>query len=164
MGTTKVDGRTHLGIPSVRPRQNDFRRQEIAALDSSLQHSHRHLGFSDKRANSVPLVLNPQTGVITAQFHIVFDDWFATDSASADDLPNFNADCWQRMFKDSTYPYVLDDEDEDRLIAESTDYKQAQDLLSQMQRVASAIDSSTPLQVLPVALPTLSTPLQPPRE
>ncbi len=30
-----------------------------------------NLGFSDKHASSVPLVLNPQTGNITPQFHIV---------------------------------------------------------------------------------------------
>ncbi|KAI2513070.1 hypothetical protein MHU86_1362 [Fragilaria crotonensis] len=96
-----------------------------------------NLGFSDKHASSVPLVLNPQTGYITPQFHIVFDDWFATVPASADDLPNFNDDCWQRMFRDSTFQYVLDDEDEERLIAGSTDYEQANELLSQMQRGAN---------------------------
>ena len=68
------------------------------------------------------------------------------------------------MFRDSTYQYVLDIEDEERLIVDATDYEQAQDLLSQMQRVMSAIDASTPPQVLPVAPPPLSTPLQPPRE
>ena len=123
-----------------------------------------NLGFSDKHASSVPLVLNPQTGYITPQFHIVFDDWFATVSASADDLPNFNDASWQRMFKDSTYQYVLDDEDEERLIVEASDYEQAQDLLSRMQRVSTAIDASTLPQVLPVAPPPLATPLQPPRE
>ncbi|KAI2494031.1 hypothetical protein MHU86_20517 [Fragilaria crotonensis] len=123
-----------------------------------------NLGFSDKHASSVPLVLNPQTGYITPQFHIVFDDWFATVPASADDLPNFNDDCWQRMFRDSTFQYVLDDEDEERLIAGSTDYEQANELLSQMQRVATALDNATPPQVLPVAPPPLSTPLPPPRE
>jgi hypothetical protein len=76
-----------------------------------------NLGFSDKHASSVPLVLNPQTGYITAQFHIVFDDWFASVSASADNLPNFNDECWQQIFQDSTYQYILDDhEDEERLI------------------------------------------------
>ncbi|KAI2505113.1 hypothetical protein MHU86_9301 [Fragilaria crotonensis] len=78
-----------------------------------------NLGFSDKHASSVPLVLNPKTGYITPQFHIVFDDWFATVPASADNLPNFNDDCRQRMFKDSLmFQYVLNDEDKERLIAE----------------------------------------------
>jgi hypothetical protein len=36
-----------------------------------------NLGFSDKYASSAPLVLNTQTGYITPQFHIVFDNWFA---------------------------------------------------------------------------------------
>jgi hypothetical protein len=120
-----------------------------------------NLQFSDKYVSSIPLVLSPQTGYITEQFHIVFDDWLATISASADKLPNFNDDCWLRMFKDSTFQYVLDDEDVDRLIAESTDCKQGNDLLSRMQRVATALDNSTPPQVLPVAQPPLLTPLQP---
>ncbi|KAI2498725.1 hypothetical protein MHU86_15792 [Fragilaria crotonensis] len=67
------------------------------------------------------------------------------------------------MFRDSTFQYVLDDEDEERLIAGSTDYEQANELLSQMQRVATALDNATPPQVLPVAPPPLSTPLPPPR-
>ncbi|KAI2508990.1 hypothetical protein MHU86_5366 [Fragilaria crotonensis] len=62
------------------------------------------------------------------------------------------------MFRDSTFQYVLDDEDEERLIAGSTDYEQANELLSQMQRVATALDNATPPQVLPVAPPPLSTP------
>ena len=91
------------------------------------------------QGSSVPLVLNPQTGYITTQFHIVFNDWFATVSASADNLPNFNDECWQRMIRDSTYQNVLDDEDEERLLVNATDYKQAQDLLSQMQRRAASV-------------------------
>ncbi|KAI2509954.1 hypothetical protein MHU86_4519 [Fragilaria crotonensis] len=77
---------------------------------------------------------------------------------------NFNDDSWKQMFQDSTFQYVLDDEDEERLIVESTDYEQANELLSQMQRVATALDNATPPQVLPVAPPPLSTPLPPPRE
>jgi hypothetical protein len=171
MGTTKVDRRTRLGMPSVRPRQNDFRRQDKMISDGKklprwtpCSTCTVNLGFSDKHASSVPHVLNPQPGFITAQFHIVFGDWFATVSASADDLPNFIDECLQRMIRDSTYQYVLDDKDEERLIVDATDYKQSQDLLSQMQHVASAIDASTPPQVRPVAPPPLSTPLQPPRE
>jgi hypothetical protein len=69
------------------------------------------------------------------------------------------------MFRVATYQYVLNDEDEERLIVDATNYEQAQDLLSQMQRrVASAIDASTLPQTLPIAPPPLSTPLQPPRE
>lgn len=48
-----------------------------------------NLRFSDKHVSSVPFVLNPQTGYMTPQFHIVFDNWFATAPASTDDLLNF---------------------------------------------------------------------------
>ena len=92
------------------------------------------MGFSPKHSITVPLVLNPDTGYITAQFHVVFDDWFATVHASTDELPNFNAKCWKRMFRDSTYQYILDDEDEERLIVETDDFEQATNVLTQQQR------------------------------
>jgi hypothetical protein len=85
-----------------------------------------NLGFYDKHASSVPFGHNPQMGYIAAQFHIVFNDWFATVPAYANKLPNYDDDCWQRMFKDLTYQYILSNEDKERLIVESTDYKQQQ--------------------------------------
>ncbi|KAL7579713.1 hypothetical protein ACA910_021857 [Epithemia clementina (nom. ined.)] len=49
------------------------------------------VGLSPTHATNVPLVLNLQTGAITPQFHVVFDDWFATVTASVDDLPDFQS-------------------------------------------------------------------------
>ena len=69
------------------------------------------MGFLPKHDVSVPIVLNPQTEYIMPKFHVVFDNWIATVPASIDDLPNFNADSWKRMFRDSTYQYILDDAD-----------------------------------------------------
>ncbi|KAL7571816.1 hypothetical protein ACA910_002901 [Epithemia clementina (nom. ined.)] len=43
------------------------------------------VGLSPTHATNVPLVLNLQTGAITPQFHVIFDDWFATVTASVDD-------------------------------------------------------------------------------
>ena len=37
-----------------------------------------YVGMSDKHAGNVPLVLNFETGNITAQWNVVFDDWFST--------------------------------------------------------------------------------------
>ena len=71
----------------------------------------KYMGLSPKHASSVPLVLNPSTGTISVQFHVVFDNWFATVSASADQLPDFNSDEWAKMFGDSAYQYPLDDND-----------------------------------------------------
>ena len=69
------------------------------------------VGFSTKHASSVPLVFNPETVSITPQFHVVFDDWFATVGASAVELPDFNSDAWYKLFCDSVYQYVLDEGD-----------------------------------------------------
>ena len=51
------------------------------------------MGLSKKHAITVPLVLNPQTGYITPQYHVVFDDWFATVATNVDALPDFNTTC-----------------------------------------------------------------------
>ena len=58
----------------------------------------QYMGLSPKHASSVPLVLNPTPSSLTAQFHAVFDDWFATVSASAEKLPDLNSDEWAKMF------------------------------------------------------------------
>ena len=35
---------------------------------------HINMGFSHKHASTIPLVLNPDSGSITPQFHVIFDD------------------------------------------------------------------------------------------
>ena len=70
-----------------------------------------YLGLSARHASSVPLVLNPETGSITPQFHVVFDDWFAIVASNVKDLPNFNSYEWVQLFGDSTYQYMLDGDD-----------------------------------------------------
>ena len=64
-----------------------------------------YMGYSDKHSSDVPLVLNPRTGSITPQWNVVIDDWFATVSTSVDDLPDFNADEWSRIFGAHTYHF-----------------------------------------------------------
>ena len=59
------------------------------------------MGLSSKHASTAPLVLNPNTGYITPQFHVVFDDWFSTIATSEDELPNFMSDDWHKLFGDS---------------------------------------------------------------
>ena len=48
------------------------------------------------------------TGAITAQYHIVFDDWFSTVSSTPESLPDFNSPEWAQLFGDSVYQYPLD--------------------------------------------------------
>jgi hypothetical protein len=81
----------------------------------------KYMGLSPKHASSVPLVLNPATGSLSAQFHAVFDDWFATISATVDQLPDLNSDEWAKMFGDSAYQYPLDDEELAKLQSASAD-------------------------------------------
>ena len=80
--------------------------------------SHRgmYVGMSPKHASSVPLVLNLQTGSITPQFHVVFDDWFATVSTNDDNMPDFNSDEWSKMFGESAYQYIQMDDDDDEVL------------------------------------------------
>ena len=70
------------------------------------------MGFSPDHATSAPLVLNLETGAITSQFHVVFDDWFATIATQEEDLPDFNEDEWSRMFGTSTYHEDPGDDEE----------------------------------------------------
>ena len=44
------------------------------------------------------MVLNFKTGDITAQWIVVFEDWFSTVATNVDDMPNFHADEWSKMF------------------------------------------------------------------
>jgi hypothetical protein len=71
-----------------------------------------NMGLSAKHASTVPLVLNLDTGYITSQFNIVFDDWFATVAASIESLPDSNSPEWAQMFGDSTFHFDFDEDDE----------------------------------------------------
>ena len=75
--------------------------------------SHRsvNLGVAPSYASSIPLCLNPETGSITPQFHVVFDDWFATIASDPADMPDFHSEEWQKLFGDSSFQYLLDPAD-----------------------------------------------------
>jgi hypothetical protein len=59
----------------------------------------------------VYLILNISTESITPQYHVVLDHWFATVSVSAETLPYFGTDAWQRLFGNSELQFPLDDDD-----------------------------------------------------
>ena len=71
-----------------------------------------NMGLSKKHSSTVPLVLNPDTGYITPQFHIVFDDWFATVATNVEALPDFNSNRWARLFGDLHFQFSFDETDE----------------------------------------------------
>ena len=112
-----------------------------------------NVGFSTNHASTVPLVLNPTTGYITAQFHIVFDDWFATIATDVDAFPDFMSDRWYRMFGDSHYQYPFDEDDlsteRDQLCDDrgTIEHERGDTIRS---TVATAMDVHAPTVPLPV--------------
>ena len=101
-------------------------------LDPKLQDGHKlpkwkprsrrgmFAGFSPHHSSLVPLVLNPRTGKISSQFHVVFDDWFTSVlSVGADDA--FEPSMCQTLFSNSRYHYMLDDHDAISLSDDWTD-------------------------------------------
>ena len=100
------------------------------------------MGLSPFHASTVPLVYTPATGSITAQFHVVFDDWFSTIATSIDNLPDFNSPAWSNLFGDSTYEYIFEEED---LGSEPPpDSKDFHDILQQ-DRIRSSFDPPAPI-------------------
>jgi hypothetical protein len=113
-----------------------------------------YMGPSPKHASTVPLVLNIKTGSITPQFHVVFDDWYATVATSDSDLPNLYSDEWYKLFGDSTFQYVLDETDD--VDADDLERSKQHDTLA--SRVAQATNQVQPIAPLPLPahMPTIT--------
>ncbi|KAI2511912.1 hypothetical protein MHU86_2428 [Fragilaria crotonensis] len=110
-----------------------------------------NMGLSKKHASTVPLVLNPETGYITPQYHIVFDDWFATVATNVDALPDFNTTRWARLFGDSRYQFPFDDDDDNDATEEARMDSQATEAINENQtRVATSMDEAVAIEQLPV--------------
>ncbi|KAI2507440.1 hypothetical protein MHU86_6932 [Fragilaria crotonensis] len=105
-----------------------------------------NMGLSSKHASTVPIVLNPSTGYITPQFHIVFDDWFSTISSSLESLPDFNSRAWAQLFGESYFQYPFNDEDETEMSINDDPTSDAivANTLRNMDSVATAMDTSSP--------------------
>ena len=118
------------------------------------------MGLSNRHASLVPLVLNPDTGYITPQFHVVFDDWFSTIAMTYEQLPDFFTDTWYKLFGDSSYQYIdLDNDDAPNIEAPTTTDEAAQQSYTQRESdVAHAIGTHRPFAVLPSPSQPSSTP------
>lgn len=64
--------------------------------------------MSLRHASLVPLCLDLDTGAIGPQFHVVFDDDFATMTSSPDQLPDLDSLKWEQLFGNSIFQYLLD--------------------------------------------------------
>jgi hypothetical protein len=142
----------------------------VYVLDKSIQdgkkipkwqpRSHRsvYMGVSPSHATSVPLVLNTSTGAITPQYHVVFDDWFATVPGDGSEMPDFSEDEWAKMFGSSRFQYVLDNSEE-ALDDSHSDAQETDDFNRNVDAVGMAQDQINPTVPLPVSQPsTLPSP------
>jgi hypothetical protein len=111
-----------------------------------------YMGVSTEHASSVPIVLRVSTGSITPQFHVVFDDWFATVAATAAELPDFASDEWYKMFGNSTYQYVLDSSEEEQSPTDSEEAIAHDQNSSDISQLQEAYQPAVPLQVPEPAL------------
>ena len=107
------------GVKSSRCRLKDFHPFgcPVFVLEASLQNGSKipkwkprsrmavYLGHSPEHATTVPIVLNTVTGLISPQYHVVFDDSFTTTkSLHTDKIP----ENWPELFKHSEFQ-VLDE-------------------------------------------------------
>ena len=114
--------------------------------------------MSPKHASTVPLVLSLDTGAITPQFHVVFDDWFATVTSDPTSLPHLGTPEWENLFGESTYQYFQDDDD-DSTPQPPPDDSAHTPFLNRRQEIEAAVQQQSAPQPLPVLAPAETTPL-----
>ena len=132
----------------------------VYVLDKSLQDGKKipkwkprsrrsiYMGISHKHASSVPLCLNTSTGAMTPQFHVVFDDWFATVAATDDNIPNFSSKEWNKMFGDSVYQYILDENETEEEQSSESDLKETIKSHLKTEKILSSQEEADPTEQL----------------
>ena len=111
------------------------------------------MGLSGKNSSTVPMVLNPDTGAIMPQFHVIFDDWFSTIASDGTDLPDFQSDEWMKMFGESEYQFIYNKQDTQEEHIDLNGTKQSTMYQQWCNRIAQAIDMHQPVTPLPVPPP-----------
>ena len=94
-----------------------------------------YVGVSHSHASTVGLCLNLTTGAITPQYHVVYDDEFATVSSTPEDLSMLTAPEWIKLFGDSAYQYVQDTDEVDPPLDPTLD-----SVLAHHDKVSTALD------------------------
>ena len=108
------------------------------------------MGMSPRHATSVPLILNLDTGAITAQYHVVFDDWFNTVTSDCNELPDFQHESWRNMFSDSSHQYHGDGGSDDEMDPEDGALDVPSTEMSKARRSSDHFDMNAPPIQLPV--------------
>jgi len=101
-----------------------------------------HLGLSPRHASTAPLVLNLDTGNVSPQFHVVFDDWFSTvDSSEQSSTDNLDDAQWTQLFMDERFVTYFDGEDPVEL---DDEWLSEQERLEKYERAAARVESNKP--------------------
>ena len=118
------------------------------------------MGFSNLHSSGVPLVLNLDTGSITRQFHVVFDDLFST--VPSVEMEHEPPDNWDQLCLENTTFIPVDEHNPDASTDRNpSDHLQfdwmtpeEQDLLTRATTRQTQIrDKQTPAIVSPIRAP-----------
>ena len=113
-----------------------------------------YVGVSAAHASTVGLCLNLESGAISPQYHVVYDDEFATVSSTNETLDELTSPVWMDLFGDTPYQDVLDDDEEPG--AQDTDPAQ-EATLTHRDTIASAMQPhAVPLPVPAPVTPSVS--------
>ena len=82
--------------------------QDAKKLSKWKRRSHQgiYLGLSKVHSSNVHLVLNPNTGHISPQYHLIFDDHFSTVYSDGE----FDADVWSSLVNSNLERHIDADE------------------------------------------------------
>ena len=118
-----------------------------------------HLGWSPRHASTVPLILNPRTGNISAQYHVVFDDWFATVSTDEKGPEAIDDDLWIDLLNDDRYQFHFDDDDpvylDDEWLEQAERQYKFEQMSSRVRSLSQGIPGPTPINIPTESAPPL---------
>ena len=77
-----------------------------------------------------------------------FDDWFSTKATSEDDLPDLMSHDWYKLFRNSSYQYIEDENDSDYSPSDEVD---AMDFVNRQSTVTRAMENDHPITPLPTS-------------
>lgn len=109
-----------------------------------------YLGVGTSGSHSVPLVLNLDTGKITTQYHVVFDDWFQTVQSDVHSQIDFDHDDWYRTFGLTDSQYIPDEDAVDESSPDTT--RLERELLTEREQVVRIQDARIPTEPIPYDL------------
>jgi hypothetical protein len=88
------------------------------------------------------------TGSSVTNYHVVFDDWFATVFSSDEQLPDFGSDRWKKLLGDSEFQYTQEEDDTKSQLLEVPDQDIATRYAIRSAEITAAMDNNPQLRNL----------------